>query len=262
MFFRLPFRFYQAAFFIRPRITDSSFSFMTFSPRRITTSSARRQRAYTRIIQENPAQRHEAHKMASILEAIGHSTEIQPVKLYAGDADRKYMETILHANGVEPGDKLAVIHPSSGLPQKCWPRDRFAFVADALIECDMKVAFIAAPHEKELVDDIRGQMQHPDGAFYFSHKLTVLLALFERATLLFSNESGPTHLAAATDLPITTIFGPTDPSAWKPVREKNLTLLSKKELCKCSDVRYCDLGWPCIRGITVEEVLHALEQYV
>lgn len=262
MFFRLPFRFYQAAFFIRPRITESSFSVLTFAPQRITTSSARRKAAYSWIIQENPAERHEAHKMASILEAIGHSTAIEPLKLHAGDADRKYMETILHTNGVEPGGKLAVIHPSSGIPQKSWPHDRFAYVADALVECGMKVAFIAAPHEKELVDDIRGQMQHPEGSFYFAHKLTVLLALFERATLLFSNESGPTHLAATTDLPIVTIFGPTDPGAWKPVREENLTLLSKKEQCKCSDVRYCDLGWPCIRGITVEEALHALEECI
>ena len=262
MIIQLPLRFYQAAFFIRPRITDSTFAVLTFAPRRISTSSARRQSVYNRVIEEPTNKRHEAAKMAAILEAIGHDAEIRPVKLHAPEADRKFMETTLHANGVEPGDKLAVIHASSGLPQKCWPRDRFAFVADALIECDMKVCFIAAPHEKELVDDIRGQMQHPEGSFFFANKLTVLLALFERATLLFSNESGPTHLAATTDLPIVTIFGATDPDSWKPVRGENLTLLSGKGGCQCDDVRYCDLDWPCIKGVSVEAALKALEDHV
>lgn len=262
MLAKLPLKRYQAAYFIRARITESTFALFTLSPRRITTSSARRQAAYNRVVEEPPFEKHEMKLMASVLQTIGQTEPPAPIRLQAPERDYRLMETTLHANGVEPGQKLAVIHPTSGLPQKCWPKDRFAYVADALTECNMKVCFIGSSGDREYADELMAMMKNPDDAFFLAHKLTVLLALFQRADLLFSNESGPTHLAATTGIPIVTVFGPTDPDRWKPMREENLTLLSKRELCKCPDPRYCDYDWPCIKKITVEEALHALEECI
>jgi len=262
MMLKLPFRCYQAAYFIRARITESTFAVMTLSPNRIASNTSSRTFVYNRIIDEPPFEKHEARKMACLLQTIGKTEPPEPIRLKAPTADAKRLETILGANHLKKGQKLAVIHPSAGLAHRCWPKDRFAFVADALIECGMKVCFIGAPNEYDFVKELQQHMEHPTDSFFLADKLTVLLALFERADLLFSNESGPTHLASTTDIPIVTIFGPTPPERWKPVREEKLTLLSKKDRCQCDDPRFCDIDWPCIKEITVEECLHALEEYV
>ncbi|MEE9367517.1 MAG: glycosyltransferase family 9 protein [Pontiella sp.] len=262
MVLRLPLQRYQATYFIRARITESTFAVMTLSPRRIATNTSSRKFVYNRIVKEPLTEKHETRKMACLLQTIGQTEPPEPIRLKAPTADAQRLETILFANHLKAGQKLAVIHPSAGLAHRCWPKDRFAYVADALIECGMKVCFIGAPNEYEFVKELKQHMEHPDDSFFLADKLTVLLALFERANILFSNESGPTHLASTTDLSIVTIFGPTPPERWKPMRTKNLTILSKKELCQCDDPRFCNVDWPCIKEITVEECLHALEEYI
>ncbi len=262
MLCRLPFQRYQAVYFIRARITESTFAVFTLSPRRIASNTSSRKFVYNRIVAEPVSEKHEAHKMACLLQTIGQTEPPEPIQLKAPAADARRLETTLKANHLADGQKLAVIHPSAGLAHRCWPKDRFAFVADALIECGMKVCFIGAPGDFDFVKELKQHMKHPDDSFFLADKLTLLLALFERADLLFSNESGPTHLASITDIPIATIFGPTPPERWKPLRKENLTILSKKELCQCDDPRFCDIDWPCIKEITIEECLKALEEYV
>jgi heptosyltransferase-3 len=262
MLMRLPLKRYQAAFFIRARITESTFSLLTLARKRIATDSSSRLFAYNCVVQEPPFEKHEARKMASVLQAIGDSAAPRPIRLKAPDEAVRRMTTILKANHVDDLDKVAVIHPSAGLAHRCWPKERFAQVADALAESGMMIVFIGAPGEREFVEEVQSHMKLAKASFFMADALTTLLALFERADILFSNESGPTHLAAASDVPIVTVFGPTNPDQWKPVREEKMTLLSKKELCQCDDPRFCDIGWPCIMEITVEEALTALEEYL
>ncbi|MEA2067814.1 MAG: glycosyltransferase family 9 protein [Verrucomicrobiota bacterium] len=259
---KLPFKRYQAVVFISGRITESTLAVLSLSPRRIALDWARRKGAYNWLIDISHTGKHMAQRTGALLQCIGDTAPLEPIRLRAPATDTQRLETILFANHLGEGQKLAVIHPSAGLAHRCWPKDRFAFVADALVECGMKVCFIGAPGEFGFINEIKNLMEHQGDAFFLAEKLTVLLALFERADLLFSNESGPTHLAATTDIPIVTIFGPTDPECWSPMRKENLTLLSKRELCQCDDPRFCNIDWPCIKNITVEEALHALEEYV
>ncbi|MDF7798262.1 glycosyltransferase family 9 protein [Pontiellaceae bacterium B1224] len=261
LFFSLPFKRYQAVIFISGRITESTLSILTLAPRRIALSWARRPKAYTQLIELAPNSSHVMQSLASILECIGKTPPIEPIRLTASAQAVNQLNVILKAHCIDENQKLAVIHPSAGLAHRCWPKERFSEVADALIDQGMKVCMIGAPGEKALIDEIRGFMRNPEESFFFAEPLTVLLALFQRADLLFSNESGPTHLAATTQIPIVTIFGPTDPESWSPMRKENLTMLSKKELCSCKDPRHCDKDWPCIKEITVDEALNALKEY-
>jgi heptosyltransferase III len=93
-----------------------------------------------------------------------------------------------------------MIHPFSGGNSKNWPLDRFREVAER-VQC--AVEWIAGP-EQELA-----------GALRFESLLD-LANHISGARLYIGNDSGITHLAAATGVPALALFGPTDPEIWAP----------------------------------------------
>ena len=54
--------------------------------------------------------------------------------------------------------------------------------------------------------------------------LEELRALMDRAALFVGGDSGPMHIAAASDVPIVAIFGPTLPAHWAPWRPAQLAI--------------------------------------
>ena len=106
-----------------------------------------------------------------------------------------------------------VIHPFSGGKTKNWPLDRFREVAER-VRCD--VEWIAGP-EQELA-----------GALRFESLLD-LAEHMASARLYIGNDSGITHLAAATGVPTLALFGPTEPDVWGP-RGSNVMLLREQPI--------------------------------
>lgn len=102
-----------------------------------------------------------------------------------------------------------VIHPFSGSRRKNWPLDRYREFAAAL---QIPVEWSAGPEEK-LAEAKR---------FDNLYELAQWIA---GARLYIGNDSGITHLAAATGARTLALFGPTCPNKWAP-RGENVTVLS------------------------------------
>ena len=95
--------------------------------------------------------------------------------------------------------------------------------------------------------------------------LAELLAALSCATQLICNDSGPSHLADALDVPVIVLFGPGRPEKLRPFRKHNLVLI--RDLCPhhpCSD--YCRFPEPyCLTKLTPETIwpevrTHLMEQ--
>lgn len=97
---------------------------------------------------------------------------------------------------------FAVIHPFSGSPAKNWPLAEFRRLAGWLSE-RIPVFWCAGP-EEVLEEAVRFE------------NLWDLACWLASARLYIGNDSGVTHLAAATGVPVVAIFGPTDPAVWGP----------------------------------------------
>lgn len=106
-----------------------------------------------------------------------------------------------------------VIHPFSGSKRKNWPLDRYRELAAQL---PYPAEWIAGP-EEELPDAIRFR------------DLAQLADCIAGARLYIGNDSGITHLAAATGIPTLALFGPTAPQIWAP-RGQNATVLHADSL--------------------------------
>ncbi|MFO7775327.1 MAG: glycosyltransferase family 9 protein [Candidatus Hydrogenedentota bacterium] len=106
-----------------------------------------------------------------------------------------------------PGD--VIIHPGSGSARKNWPFERFQAVAEALQEQGLSVAWCAGPAELE-------QGMDPPGRPLQEDSLVTLARRLAGARLYLGNDSGVTHLAAASGCPTVALFGPTNPAVWAP----------------------------------------------
>ncbi len=111
------------------------------------------------------------------------------------------------------------IHPFSGSQAKNWPLDRYRELGKQLAP-GAEVILLAGP-EDELPEARRFD------------NLRSLASWLNGAALYIGNDSGPTHLAAATGTTVLALFGPTNPSVWAP-RGPHVTVLQRQPLTELS----------------------------
>lgn len=106
-----------------------------------------------------------------------------------------------------------VIHPFSGSARKTWPLRLYHKLAG---QFQPRVEWSAGP-EEQLPEAVR-----------FTN-LAELAQWIRGARLYIGNDSGITHLAAATGVQTLALFGPESPSHWAP-RGSNVTVLYASQL--------------------------------
>lgn len=133
--------------------------------------------------------------------------------------------------GLAPGIRIShleareaiVIHPFSGTARKNWPLSCFEILSR---ELGLAVEWTAGP-EEEL-----------PGAHRFDDLLE-LATWIRGARLYIGNDSGISHLAAATGVPTLVLFGPTAPNVWAP-RGSNVTVLRHDPIAELSTEQVLD----------------------
>ena len=123
-----------------------------------------------------------------------------------------------------PGDPLVVIAPgaSQGRQEKEWPTERFAAVAEAVVQLGGVPTLVGADVRPELssegVVDLGGRTS-----------LRELIGILGLADLFVGNDSGVLHLAAALGTPCVALFGPTDPVQTGPHGEGHVVLSASED---------------------------------
>ncbi|BAL22732.1 glycosyltransferase family 9 protein [Azoarcus sp. KH32C] len=167
---------------------------------------------------------------------------------------------------VEAGARLVLVNANASalLPQRRWPEERFVALIQAVLERfgDAQVLLIGAGEDRATTMAVAGQVSDArcvDVAGQFS--LGELPALFALAAAMVSNDSGPAHFAAVTDLPVVVLFGPETPTLFRPLGDA--TVLSAALPCSpCVNVnnqrRTRCTNNLCMQGIAVDDVFAAL----
>jgi ADP-heptose:LPS heptosyltransferase len=135
----------------------------------------------------------------------------------------------IHERGIPTstprGDHIA-IHPGSGGEQKCWPRECFLELIERLRGKGRAVRIILGEAELERWprDEVARFESLADVV-----RPTTLLELFDQlatASAAVMNDSGPAHLAAIIGTPTVALFGPSNPTIWRPIGPK-VTLIQR-----------------------------------
>ena len=197
-----------------------------------------------------------------ILQCIGETRRPPLVQFESQAEARREVMKILDLTESIPR-RIVVIHPGAGKHFRLWPAERFAAVADNLAQHkDMTICFIGGSGEQTLMKKTRSLMQSPQAALCLNLSLVQLVALFDMASILICNESGPMHLAAMTDLPIVGIFGPTPEARWLPVRSDNVSTIRGSACNSTCGQRVCTANSRCMTELSVDDILAAAEPYL
>jgi ADP-heptose:LPS heptosyltransferase len=111
---------------------------------------------------------------------------------------------------------IVLINPNASdlLPQRRWMPDYFVAVMRGLLAEyeDLLVMITGAPAERAEAETLKQQVQHPRCVnFAGCHRLEELPALYRIAEAMLTNDSGPGHFSAVTNLRTFVLFGPETP---------------------------------------------------
>ena len=179
--------------------------------------SGGRGRWYTIRVQPLPGL-HELDQALRLLTTFG--IESLPWPTYfpgrQGAAEASEIRSVMPA-----GRPLALIaagggmNPGTHMPEKRWSTAGFAHVATALQAVGATVALVGAPSDRAASDAVLRVV--PDLQDLTGRTtLASLGALASRSSVFIGNDSGVTHLAAATGCPTVAIFGPTASQLYAP----------------------------------------------
>lgn len=204
-------------------------------------------------------EKHESEYSLDILRHIGLKAEFSNPVIYTQSDDEKKVEKILQDLGVNKTDKFVILHPGASCRSKMWPLENFAKTGDMLIEgLKIKVMINLVPGQAYMGEKVRAMMRNKPVFFCEPTTLGELAALFKRASLVISNDSGPGHVASAVGASIISIFGRNQkglsPVRWKPLGNKAVAI-HKDVGCIDCPAHDCEKDFICLKAITPEEVM-------
>jgi len=149
---------------------------------------------------------------------------------------------------------VVLINPGAGWGAKRWPVERYASVAQGLIDRGMRVVVNVGPAEEPLAEAI---VQSARAATPLTCTLKQLIALTRRVHLAIAGDTGPLHLACALGRPVVGIYGPTDPSRNGPFGTRFKVLRSPESRRDHTRHAIPEAG---LMTIFPEDVLHAADE--
>jgi heptosyltransferase I len=149
-----------------------------------------------------------------------------------------------------------VIAPSAGGESKKWPAERFGEVASRL---PWKSAVIASKADAEVADQVVGASKGMAFSLAGRTNLRELIPLISGARFFLSCDTGPMHIAAALNVPVFALFGPTNPKRTGPYGPGHTIIRQDLPCSPCYKRKKCKDG-SCLDAISVDRVLSSIEE--
>ncbi len=143
-----------------------------------------------------------------------------------------------------------VIVPGARWETKIWPAERFGELARLI---PLRSIVIGSGADRRRAEEI--VIRSGGKALSLAGKTTLpeLVELMRTSRCVVTNDSGPMHIAAALDVPVVAIFGPTSPVRTGPYGQRHAILKSERDCAPCYKRRCDDVR--CMLDITVAMVL-------
>jgi heptosyltransferase-2/heptosyltransferase-3 len=164
---------------------------------------------------------------------------------------------------------VIAVQPSAGAPLKSWPVDRWARLADALVERQHAVVLVGGPADRGLLEQIRARMLRQPAASTHGQSLDASAALYERCALLVGLDGGAAHLAGAVGTPTVRLYGPTAREIfgpWPSRSDQHVVITRALQCVPCGHLQDPPCGATslpaCLLALGVDDVLNTVEQQV
>ena len=179
--------------------------------------------------------------------------------------------SMLEATGGREPRPLVLLNANASdlIPLRKWDGERYVQLARRLLAefGDLHVAFTGAPSEAPPIDALVRQVGD-SRCFSMAGRTTMrqLLVLYTLADVIVTNDSGPAHFAALTDIEIVTLFGPETPKLWGVLGPRSHVISLGLPCSPCvsaynNRLSSCTNNL-CMQGITVDRVFETVRGLV
>jgi heptosyltransferase-3 len=174
---------------------------------------------YTHILPRVPeGNLHAVEKNLLFLEPLGVKPSAKRVSFYFAQSDLDQVAKLLEANSLAPG-RYFHAHVTSRWMFKALPHDKAAYLLDQLAErSGLPSVLTCAPEQKEqdYLSALRPLLRTPFCDLSGALTLKQLGALSAGARFFVGVDSAPMHMAAALDIPVLGLYGPSWAQEWGP----------------------------------------------
>ena len=208
---------------------------------------------------------HQAEYYQHLTRALGIPPGALVADICLADRHRTAADELLRAHGWD-GRPLVGVAPGAAYGwAKRWPPERMGALAAALArDAGAAVVLVGAAADRDTVAIVTRTAAEagagPADVIDLAGKtdLPAFAGVLARCGAFVSNDSGAMHLAAAVDVPVIGIFGPTREWATSPLpgpRGTEPAIVRTDAWCRPCMLRTCPLDHRCMTGISVDDVL-------
>ncbi len=193
-----------------------------------------------------------------VLKLAGVEQMNKSLDLWTSESEERQVRHFLESQWLSPSQTLVGINPGSSprWPTKQWPVENFARLCDELAKRNIRVVITGSGEDQALAEELVALTRNKPINAVGKTTITELAALVRRCKVFISSDSAPMHIASSVGVPLVAIFGPTDPKRHL-VPPANYQVFWKELPCSPCYLRSCPIGHPCMKKITVSEILEA-----
>lgn len=214
---------------------------------------------YTHKVPVCPGE-HIVDSLWHVAEELGMGDDKKVFQLAIDPDSQKSARELLTQTGLPPDKNYVALLIGGTEAAKRWPIEQFARLADGLRDRH-NLASVLLGHgqvEGALAQEIVQASQSKVANLVGQTNLQQLLAVLNSAQLVVGNDSGPLHLAAALEVDLISLYGPTNPAVVGPFGHLDSVIEAGKGVPRQG--RYSKHPAHRIEAISLEEVTDAIDQ--
>lgn len=196
----------------------------------------------------------EIERCLSLADALGAPRAGLHIDLPLGARDRAEAAGLRAAHGIAA--RHAIVHPGSQLPSRRWAPERFAAVADALVDAGLDVVLTGSTAEAPLTAAVaalcRRRVVDLAGC---TPSIWALGALVEGAALVVANDTGISHIAAAVGTRSVIVASGSDVPRWAPLDRRRHRVHWHATPCRPCAHPVCPTAHECAAGVPAAVVI-------
>jgi heptosyltransferase I len=237
-------------------------SFCTASKIRMGFANAREFAScfYTHRIVSSNQREHIVESYWRFAHALGFGHLPKVFDLPILPSDHEFAHNLLKNNNINKNTPYLVFLHGGSSPLKRWPPKLFAALANKVEKrYDIPVVLLGYGEEEyRLASQIADQADKRVCNLVNKTSLLQSVAVLKSAALVVGNDSGPLHIAAALDIPVIGLYGPTDPAIVGPYGRRQTVIDPDPDLPRSR--RYSQSQSHRIENISVDRVMTDVEK--
>ena len=194
----------------------------------------------------------------------GLSEHSRPQFARIEERNRARAEELLHR--LPKAEKKIALCIKGTFELKTWPKEYFIQVVNELAWRYAAAFFIVgAPGDRAYADELIAESPVPIQNFCGETNLVDLAAVFMQTDLFVTVDTGATHIAATTGIPMVTMYGCTSPKRWHPINPRAKVLTTEESCCPCTCRPHECPSAPkpnCLWGVQPDSVVKLCEELI